>query len=381
MSKLIALYFGTAFLAYLSQTYYPVSERNRANRRSFLRDKTDAFLIVMIIWMTLFNGLKTSYNDTANYISFYQNAPDTLSRFFSQSGGFDYTGNPMFYICQTIVKGVIDNYHVWFLLVAGFNAVIIVKIFKRYSENLAFSFVVFYSIGTYVMYVAAMKQSVAVAILMLAIPFLLEHRWVSYYLLVLLAIFFHTHAFLFLILPAFLEKPWGKMTYISLAAVLLAMATYDVLLGAFLRYAQSIGANVAENEVFDGHSLNVLRVLVYAVPTVISFAFRKRLFANSTTDENLFANMSILSTLILSIGLVEGGNLFARMAGYFEWSSAITLPWMVKKVFNQRSQRFVLIMASVLYFGYFLFEFTVSKDFGSDYAAITLWQFIRSLFS
>ena len=34
----------------------------------------------------------------------------------------------------------------------------------------------------------------------------------------------------------------------------------------------------------------------------------------------------------------------------------------------------------ILYFPYFLYEFGVSKGFGNEYNAISLWQFIRSLF-
>lgn len=91
--------------------------------------------------------------------------------------------------------------------------------------------------------------------------------------------------------------------------------------------------------------------------------------------------MSIVSAFILTLGLVQAANLFARMAGYFEIATAIALPWMIKKLFTKQSTQIVTILAGILYFGYFLFEFTVSKDFGSDYAAITLWQFIQSLFS
>lgn len=134
-------------------------------------------------------------------------------------------------------------------------------------------------------------------------------------------------------------------------------------LGAFMEYTQSIEANVFEIEVFDGHSLNAIRVMVYAVPMVLSFFFKQRLFAHSSETENLIVNMSILSGLILSIGLVEGGNLFARMAGYFEWASALALPWMIDKLFEPKSKRFVYICAGILYFVYFLYEFTISKEF------------------
>lgn len=85
-----------------------------------------------------------------------------------------------------------------------------------------------------------------------------------------------------------------------------------------MEYAQSLGAMVAEVEVFDEHQINILRVLVYWVPAILALIFRRRLFSDSTRIENLFVNMSIVSAFILTIGLVQGANLYARMAAYFE---------------------------------------------------------------
>ena len=148
-----------------------------------------------------------------------------------------------------------------------------------------------------------------------------------------------------------------------------------------MNYAQSLGAFVAEDEVFDGNQINVIRVIVYWIPTLIALIFRNRLFYNSTRAENLFVNMSIVSAFILMIGLVEGANLYARMAGYFEIATAVALPWMIKKIFNHRSARIVTYIAVLCYFGYFLYELVFTKRFDADYSAITLWQFIQSLFA
>ena len=230
------------------------------------------------------------------------------------------------------------------------------------------------------MYIAALKQCLAVFFLLLSLPYAIDKKYVKFYLLVIVAILFHTHAFMFAIIPILLEKPWGKVTWILLGATLFAMATYEITLGAFMNYAQSIGALVAENEVFDDHQINVLRVAVYWVPALLAFIFRKRLFYNSSRGENLFVNMSMVSAFILTIGLIEGANLFARMAGYFEIATAVALPWMINKLFTKKSAQFVTICAAILYFGYFLYEFGVSKDFGSSYRAISLWQFLKSLF-
>ena len=146
-----------------------------------------------------------------------------------------------------------------------------------------------------------------------------------------------------------------------------------------MEYAQSLGANVAEEEVFDNHAINILRIIVYWIPAFLALVFQRRLFWNSSRTENLFINMSLLRAFILMIGLVQGANLYARMAAYFEIATGIALPWMIQKLFTKPSAKFVTICAAAFYFVYFVYEFGVSKDFGGSYQTITLWEFIGSL--
>lgn len=383
MRQLVLLYWGCVFLMYLSQVYYPVETQlqgHQSGRHHFMWKKSDIFMIVVIFWLSAFSFLRTSYNDTATYIGTFSSA-QTIAEGIANGTFTDWTGNPWSMLYRSLMREITDNYHIYFLIPAVLSSFAAVKLFKRYSVNPAFSLFIFFSLGTYIMYMAALKQCLAVFCLLLALPYAIDKKYVRFYLLVFVAILFHTHAFMFAIIPLLLEKPWGKVTWALLGATIFAMLTYDYTLGAFMEYAQSIGALVDEGELFDGHSINVLRVLVYWVPALLALIFRRRLFTDSTKEENLFVNMSIVSAFILTLGMVQAANLFARMAGYFEIATAIALPWMIKKLFTKQSAQLVTILAGILYFGYFLFEFTVSKDFGSDYAAITLWQFIQSLFS
>ena len=382
MRQLILLYWGCVFLMYLSQVYYPTPaqlEEPQTGRRHFMLRKADIFMIVVIVWMTCFSFLRTSYNDTWNYIFAWNNSDG--ARAFLESGGLlDLTGNPLSNLWRDISHDISDNYHIYFFLPALLSSFAVVKLFKKYSVNPAFSMLIFFSLGTYIVYVAALKQCFAIFFLLLSIPYAEEKKYVRFYLLVAIAILFHTHAFMFLILPLLFGRPWGSITYLGLLVTIFAMLTYDRTLGAFMEYAQSIGALVDEGEVFDGHQINLIRVAVYWIPSILAFAFRKHLFRESSRSENLFVNMSTVCAMILTIGTVQAANLFARMAAYFEIATAISLPWMIKKLFTKRSAQFITICASVLYFGYFLYEFGVSKDFENDYSAISLWQFITDLF-
>ena len=379
MKQLVFLYVGTCILAMLSQQYYPASTRLRPERH-FLRDRMDIFTLAIVIWMALFSGLRTSYNDTATYINGFLTA-ESPSLFISQGKLWDLTGNPLSLFYESIAHSITNNYHIYFLLPAFLSSIAILKLFKRYSVNPTLSLLIFFSIGTYIMYVAALKQCFAMFFLLTSIPYAEKKQYIRFYILVFIAVLFHTHAFMFAIIPFLFDKPWGKKTLVLLALTIFSMATYDKTFGAFMEYAQSIGALVAEEEVFDGHQVNVLRVAVYWLPAILALVFRRRLFSDSSRLENLFVNMSIVSGFILSIGLVEGANLYARMAAYFEIATALALPWMIKKLFTKQSAQFVTVIAVALYFVYFLYEFGVSKNFGADYSAISLWQFIQSLFS
>ena len=381
MQKLILLYWGTAFLMYFSQVYYPMDGplwRHSRKRSHFMRISFDIFAGFAIFWMVNFTFLRTSYNDTYTYRVFFAEA-QSISEGIANGSFTDWTGNPWSALYRSAIREITDNYHVYFFFPAFMSCFSVVKLCKRYSLNPALSLMVFYSLGTFMMYLAALKQAMAVFFVLAAIPYALDKKYVRFGLLVLVACFFHTHAFLFAVIPFLTNKPWGKMTWLLLVVILFTMATYDVTLGAFLSYTASIGFDINEKEVFDGHSINLLRVIVYWIPGLLALFFRERLFQHSSKEENLFVNMSILSAMILMLGLVEGANMYARMTGYFVVGTLIALPWIINKLFTKQSAQFVTVCASVLYFGYFWYEYAIHMNFASEYKAITLWQFIQSL--
>ena len=67
MKGLILLYWGTVFLMYLSQTYYPVETQldgRQTGKRYFMLRRVDVFMIATILWLASFSFFRTSYNDS-----------------------------------------------------------------------------------------------------------------------------------------------------------------------------------------------------------------------------------------------------------------------------------------------------------------------------
>ena len=367
MIRILLVYAATVMLASLSARYFPVSELGE-QRRPLLR-RADPFCALIILIFTLFSGLRTAYNDTETYISLFREGQSGLLSFL-RAGEYGLAESPLFYALQALFKGIIDNVHLWFLFLAWISAREAVLLFREYSVDLPFTILLYQAIGTQVLSFAALRQGLATAVLMCAVPFLLRRRWIPYYLLTAAAILIHPYAAVFLLLPLFRRRPWRWETFLVLGLAVISIVFYRPVFTRIRLLSEAVGVNLPESELFDGNRVNPVRLLVYAIPAVFSFLFRERLFRDSDEGENLAVNMSIFSAAILSVGLANGANLFGRMAGYFEWGGALALPWMLNKAFSERDYRRMRWLAFLFYTLYFVFDLTVSKDFGASYRAL-----------
>ena len=77
----------------------------------------------------------------------------------SSGGLLDLTGNPLSLLWQSVSHNIAENYHVYFFLPAFLSSFAVVKLLKRYSVSPAYSMLIFFSIGTYVMYMSAFTFS------------------------------------------------------------------------------------------------------------------------------------------------------------------------------------------------------------------------------
>lgn len=378
MLKLSLLCLGAALLMVLSQQYHPAQPVRWEGNGHFLGRRADEYMLAVIIWMTCFCFLRTAYNDTGNYIREFMNA-QPVSVGIKTGAYSHFMKNPLSSLYRDYMHGITDNYHVYFLFPALLQSIAIVKLYKHYSVSPAMSLLIYFCLGTYALHMSAFKQAMAMTVLLLAFPYACRKKYVTYVLLVLLATLFHFYAIIYLVVPLLFGKPWGKTTILMIAVFMVMLLTYDWTLGALMEYVNQVGGSMAEEEIFDGHAVNVLRVTVYWIPALLALFFWKHVNYQSTRAENALVNMSILCAGILTIGLAEGANLYGRMAGYFEWTMVLTIPMLVKKIFDKDSADFVSVLAAILFFGYFCYEFGVSKNFDATYSAITLWQFFREL--
>lgn len=375
MKTLIPILLFSVVLAYLAER---TATGNRGTIRATAGSKLCFALLVCVLALPV--GLRTSYNDTFAYIKGFQQSPALMELF--QTGELHILKNPAFRIYESLVRGLTDNYHAFFLLVAFFTQYAFAKTIQRYAHSFPIGIALYFFLGTYVFAFAAMKQTIAMAILMLALPKLLDKKYLQFYLLTFLAFLFHTYAIAFVVLPLFTVKPWGWRTLLLLFVVFVVVANFESVIGSFLDYANEQGKEIAEYEVFDNNQINTFRVAVYAVVPLLSLIFGRYLGAKKGTPaHNLLIHMSIISCAFMILGTVNGANMFGRMANYFEMGMICSLTWIIDRVFTKSSAKLITVIAMACFFGYFYYAYQINLDFDSGYSSITVFQFIKTLFA
>ncbi len=373
MKTLLPVLILSVFLAYLAEKDAS-SELVYGKTRSFPRS---IWMTLLLVTLILPVGLRTEYNDTLAYIHNFESAP-TIGSLLT-SGRLQLLANPAYAILVSLFKTILPDYHAFFMVVAAFTQIAFVKTMWRYSKSFPLSIFIYICLGTYVFSMAATKQVIAMAILSLAFPSLMNKKYGKFIGLTVLAALFHTYAIAYLLLLAFYERPWRFRTVALLLATIVIMQNFDVAIGSFLEYSAESGKTIAEYEVFDNAQVNIYRVAVYAVVPLLSLVFWNHLFLDHSTTREMLVNMSILSFSFMLMGTVNGANMFGRMSMYFEIGTVCSLPGIIHESFEKRSSRVISICTAICFFAYFSYAYYFGKNFDSEYRAITLWEYILSL--
>ncbi len=350
MKTILILFVLSIALAWVSEQH---TAQCLGSRGSYSPWEDPAFLALVAV-LTLFAGLRTQYNDTWNYTSAFRQRGG-LAEFLENPENLNPVKNPLYYLLEAVLRDRTDNPQVLIFLTSAFAQVCFALFFKRYSRHFTFTVFLYFTLGTFCVSLAAIKQILAMALLTLALPALERRQWGRYLLLVAVASLIHTYAVAFAVLPLLRQRPWTAFTFLFVGLTVFVLMNFREVIEEFMEQANALGKNLAEYEVFDKHTINLFRLGVYAVPPLLSLCFARWVNYNARPMDHLFVHMSILSLAAMSMGTQAGANMFARMAHYFELGTLICLPDMLERIFESSTFRLVAGCAAVCYFGFFAY--------------------------
>ena len=177
--------------------------------------------------------------------------------------------------------------------------------------------------------------------------------------MILIASLFHQSALLVLPFVFIVQgKAWNKKTLFFIIAVVVAVVFADRftdILDNMLAETQYQNV-VSDWEQFQDDGTNILRVLVYSVPAILSLIGLKYIRQENSALINICTNMSIASAGLYVISMFTSGIFIGRLPIYFSLYNYILLPWEINRIFTKQSARIIYIIMVIAYLGFYLYS-------------------------
>ena len=317
------------------------------------------FAVVAVLPLVIWAGFRGYVGDTGAYMQAFADMPSSFSGISGYMAGQE--KDQGFYFVSAVIKCIIGNRNtVYFIIVAAVQCALLFKIYRRYSISFAVSFFLFIASTDYISWIFnGMRQFVAVTITVACFPWILRKKYVKAIIGILIASLFHQSALLVLPFIFIVQgKAWNKKTLIFIIAVVASVMFADRftdILDTMLAETQYQNV-VSDWQEFQDDGTNILRVLVYSVPMILSLIGIKYIREADDPVINICTNMSIAASGLYVVSMFTSGVFIGRLPIYFSVYSYILLPWLVKSMFTKRSMQLILFLMVGAYIIFYYYQ-------------------------
>lgn len=364
------------FLSFLSERRS--SRRlNEFGQPEYVR-KDRFFFFLMAFAMAFFVGLRTRGNDTLAYRIMYENqTPGTNP--IQMLTSMKIASSPGLYFLAACLKNIGATTQDYFMACAMFTILTYLWFLRKHTTDIWLSVFYFITMGVYTFTMAAIKQTLAVAFLLIATDRAFDRKWLKYFLWVAVAELFHPYAFVYLVVPFLSFCPWSRKTWYLLAGTVAAALFLPRLMDVIGDMTDALGYDYDE-DAFTGGGVNTFRVIVVWVPLVLSYICKEQLRGSESREQNMIVNLSMINSVIMFIGLFGTANYFARLANYFLMFQCLALPMILQK-FDRKSERTLRFLSEVGFLGFFYYGTAVAQGkFDVNFSFISVSEFLDQLF-
>lgn len=348
---LIALLWGLAAIDYQSRSKYGITTKRNINVVRI------AFFVLAS--MAAFRALDIT-NDTLSYYRMY-NAIGNYGVLGVRriEKGYVYLN----YIISWLVRDSETGYHILQILIAAFSYFSVARYIEKNARTYGVCILTFYFLlnGSFM---SAMRQSMAIAIVLLGIDLLKNRRFVLYILYILcvfVAAQFHSTAWIALLFIVLYGRKFNKyvMGGIIIAAVIATITNIPALLGPILEYGSIYITNEIGNQTdaivmsIMYLALLILRILIpkHIISSEDEIQTRERYLAEE--KENDFYSFNIVLTLAFTI-LSLRAPAISRFTQYF---LIVGLPYIsnTMEIIENKMEAFLIkVVFCLAIFGYSL---------------------------
>jgi len=302
------------------------------------------FISACLLVLTMGFRHYTCFIDTVGYVQ----------RYWSLSGMsfIDITYNipkdVSFWYLSKIINGVSGgNYTIWLLILALSYVIPVSLLLKKYSNDLLYSYIIFFSLGFFAFSMTGLRQTLALSIIVISFIFLINGKLFSFVLLVILASLFHKTALIFLLAyPTTMVRFDKKIFYCYIIALFVLYGLGKVFLG----YIVSLNIDDRFANYYDNLSgLNMSGLIQQIMIALFSMYFlRKKL---EIPFYSILMHLTMIGILFQSLSFYIA-EMF-RISMYFSIFTIILFANAIKSIPHRGIKVFIpysTLLVLVLYF-------------------------------
>lgn len=323
--------------------------------------KFSAFLLILpyIIWA----GFRQRIGDTEVYRYAFNNAVTSISQLphYLSVQSKD-TG---FYLFIALFRILIGNSSIlFFLAIAIFQMFCIMKIYRKYSSDFWLSIFLFVISTDYISYMHnGMRQFIAVCGVFACFGLILRKEYLKTIIVILLLSTIHQTCLIMIPIIFIVQgKAFNKQTMFLIALTILVI----ICINQFTTFLEDALKETQYNDIMsssvwqEDNGTNVLRVVVYSLPMIMSIFGRKYIDQANDPTINLCVNCSIVTSLLYLVSMFTSGIFIGRLPIYTSLTSYILLPWLIEHMFEEKSAFLIKVIMIFFYFVFFYYQMHIA---------------------
>lgn len=357
MSEYILIFCWLGLMLFVSQIVNTKSKEIVLNRQVYRTNIRYAWIVFLpVIFMVAFRGY---VGDTGAYVQAYNEIPNSMENLIAYLPSVN--KDKGFTVLSGIIKLIVGSRsELYFLVLAIIQAIALVKLYQKYSTKYLFSIFLFIASTDYVSWMYnGIRQFTAVSIILIATTWMLNKKYISAIVVILLSATIHGSALLMLPFVFIAQgKAWNKKTIFFIVCMLIVVMFVDRftdILDILLSDTQYTNV-VSDWENWNDDGTNVLRVLAYSLPTVFSLIGLPWIRKANDPVINFCVNMSIVSTGFYVLSMFTSGIFIGRLPIYFSLYNYILLPWEIDNIFDRKSATLIQAVAIGCYLLFYFYQ-------------------------
>ncbi|TCB65060.1 EpsG family protein [Acinetobacter sp. ANC 4178] len=259
--------------------------------------------------------------------------------------GFDPDIEYGYQLLDSIILNFTHNYFWLFFISSLFVIPAYLLTIKKLSINYYYSILIFVTFGFYTFFFNGLRQGIAMAICFFSLPYLIEKRIISYFIIIIFAAMFHVSA-LVMVPIYFLVNLKIKIEYKVLVCFIFSTLISQILIGYLAKGNSRYDNYTREVDQAGGYITLLFFALIGFFVFVTGKRFRNEDVVFNRSEQILLCGLALVFPVAF-LGTDPSGP--QRILYYFTSMCIFLIPYVLKK-YNNIFINILFVIFSIFYF-------------------------------